>query len=65
MTHINLKDSAFQALGLPPKMSYENRSKARKMAANFIRFSYLVDMIHTSGLALHFRNQLNSFIKKI
>lgn len=35
------------------------------MAAKFIRFSYLVDMIHTAGLALHFRNQLTSFITKI
>lgn len=49
-----MKDSAFQALGFPPKMSYENRSKLRKLAGKFIRFSYLIDLIHTTGLATFF-----------
>ena len=52
--HVNQKDSAFQSLGFPAKMSYENRSKLRKMAGKLIRFSYLVDMIHTAGLAHYF-----------
>ena len=46
-------------------MSYENRSKLRKMAGSFIRFSYLIDMIHSAGLANYFQNQLNSFIEKL
>ena len=33
-TYLNAKDSAFQQLGFPPKMSYENRSKLRKMAGS-------------------------------
>lgn len=64
-SHINLKEAAFQALGFPAKMSYEDRSKVRKMAGKFIRFTYLVDMIHTAGLALHFKNQLSLFISKL
>ena len=46
-------------------MSYENRSRLRKMAGSFIRFSYLIDMIHSAGLANYFQNQLNSFIEKL
>lgn len=46
-------------------MSYENRSKLRKMAGKFIRFSYLVDMIHTAGLAHYFSIQLHTLIKNL
>ena len=43
-------------------MSYENRSKLRKLAGKFIRFSYLIDIIHTAGLAHYFSIQMNSLI---
>ena len=46
-------------------MSYENRSKLRKMAGSFIRFSYLVDMIYSAGLASSFQTQIGSFIQKL
>ena len=46
-------------------MSYENRSRLRKLAGKFIRFAYLVDIIHTAGLALHFKTQLSEFISML
>ena len=61
----NHKDNAFQTLGFPAKMSYEHRSKLRKMAGKFVRFSYLVDIIHTSSLAGVFQNQLDGFINRL
>jgi hypothetical protein len=64
-SYLNTKDNAFQELGFPPKMSYENRSKLRKMAGSFVRFSYLVDMIHTAGLANFYQSQLLSFVEKL
>ena len=64
-SHNNHKDKAFQVLGFPSKMSYEHRSKLRKMTAKFVRFSYLIDMIHTSSLSGIFQDQLFSFIKRL
>ena len=59
------KEDAFQALGFPAKMSYEHRSKLRKEAGRFIRFSYLVDSLHLSSLAGLYSNQVNSFIARL
>lgn len=58
----NGKDNAFRALGFPSKMPYENRSKLRKMAGRFVRFSYLVDLIYLNGLAGIFTQQVSWFI---
>jgi dynein heavy chain len=64
-TSHNPKDNAFQVLGFPAKMSYEHRSKLRKMTGRFVRFSYLVDFIHLNGLASIFKNQIESFSSKL
>jgi hypothetical protein len=39
-------------------MSYEHRSQLRKLTGRFVRFSYLVDIIHLNGLANIFKTQL-------
>ena len=65
MTSQSPKESAFQALGFPSKMSYEHRSKLRKEAGRFLRFSYLVDSLHLSCLAGIYSTQISDFIKKL
>jgi hypothetical protein len=65
MTSQSPKESAFQALGFPSKMSYEHRSKLRKEAGRFLRFSYLVDSLHLSCLAGIYSTQVSDFIKKL
>lgn len=35
------------------------------MAGNFIRFSYLIDMIHCASLAYFFSSELSAFIESI
>lgn len=35
------------------------------MAGNFIRFSYLIDMIHSAGLAYFFSHELSTFIDAV
>lgn len=59
------KESAFQALGFPSKMSYEHRSKLRKETGKFLRFSYLVDNLHLSCLADLYSTQVNAFIARL
>lgn len=59
------KESAFQALGFPSKMSYEHRSKLRKETGKFLRFSYLVDNIHLSSLTELYTSQVQAFISHL
>ena len=59
------KESAFQALGFPSKMTYEHRSRLRKEAGRFLRFSYLVDSLHLSCLAGLYAGQVAGFIAKL
>ncbi len=46
-------------------MSYEHRSKLRKLTGRFVRFSYLVDFLHLNGLASIFKTQIESFSSKL
>ena len=46
-------------------MSYEHRSKLRKLTGRFVRFSYLVDILHLNGLATIFKTQIFNFTEKL
>jgi hypothetical protein len=46
-------------------MTYEHRSKLRKEAGRFLRFSYLVDSIHLSCLAGLYSGQVSAFISRL
>jgi hypothetical protein len=46
-------------------MTYEHRSRLRKEAGRFLRFSYLVDSLHLSCLAGLYAGQVAAFISRL
>jgi len=44
------KETAYENLGFPDNMSYEDRSELRKECCKFIKFSYLIDFVTLSSL---------------
>lgn len=44
------KETAYENLGFPDNMTYEQRSELRKECSRFIKFSYLVDFIALNSL---------------
>jgi dynein heavy chain len=44
------KETAYENLGFPDNMTYEQRSELRKECSKFIKFSYLVDFIALNSL---------------
>ena len=50
-----VKENAYESLGFPDSMNYEQRSELRKECSRFLRFSYLVDFIALESLRLVYR----------
>ena len=48
--HPRYKETAYENLGFPDNMTYEDRSELRKECSRFLKFSYLVDFIALNSL---------------
>ena len=53
-----LKESAYDQLGFPDNMSYEQRSELRKECSRFLRFSYIIDFIAMESLVNVYRDSV-------
>jgi len=46
-------------------MTYEHRSRLRKEAGRFLRFSYFVDSLHLNCLTGLYNSQVSAFISRL
>jgi len=59
-----LKESAYENLGFPDNMSYEQRAELRKECSKFLRFTYLIDFLALEGLLNVYKYSVNELISQ-